>query len=91
MCSTDLLYIKTKNMEERTRLIDFLKAKDILSVFHYVPLHSAPAGKKYGRFHGEDRYTTKESERLLRLPMYYKLTADEVEYITEQVKAFYAR
>lgn len=86
-----MFYIKTKDMEERTRLIDFLKAKDILSVFHYVPLHSAPAGKKYGRFHGEDRYTTKESERLLRLPMYYKLTADEVEYITEQVKAFYAR
>ena len=85
-----MFYIKTKDMEERTRLIDFLKAKDILSVFHYVPLHSAPAGKKYGRFHGEDRYTTKESERLLRLPMYYKLTADEVEYITEQVKAFYA-
>ena len=86
-----MFYIKTKDMEERTRLIDFLIAKDILSVFHYVPLHSAPAGKKYGRFHGEDRYTTKESERLLRLPMYYKLTADEVEYITEQVKAFYAR
>ena len=86
-----MFYIKTKDMEERTRLIDFLKAKDILSVCHYVPLHSAPAGKKYGRFHGEDRYTTKESERLLRLPMYYKLTADEVEYITEQVKAFYAR
>ena len=86
-----MFYIKTKDMEERTRLINFLKAKDILSVFHYVPLHSAPAGKKYGRFHGEDRYTTKESERLLRLPMYYKLTADEVEYITEQVKAFYAR
>lgn len=86
-----MFYIKTKDMEERTRLIDFLKEKEILSVFHYVPLHSAPAGKKYGRFHGEDRYTTRESERLLRLPMYYKLTADEVEYITEQVKAFYAK
>lgn len=64
--------------------------KEILSVFHYVPLHSAPAGMKYGRFHGEDKYTTKESERLLRLPMFYKLTADEVQYIVEQVKAFYA-
>ena len=60
-----------------------------MAVSHYVPLHSAPAGKKFGRFHGEDNYTTKESDRLLRLPMYYKLTADEVEYITEQVKDFY--
>lgn len=84
-----MFYIKTKDMEERTALIDYLKAKEILSVFHYVPLHSAPAGIKFGRFHGEDRYTTRESERLLRLPMYYRLTADQVEYITEQVKAFY--
>ncbi len=85
-----MFYIKTKDMEERSRLIDFLKQKEILPVFHYVPLHSAPAGIKFGRFHGEDRYTTKESERLLRLPMFYKLTAEEVEYIAEQVKAFYA-
>ena len=84
-----MFYIKTKDMEERSELIAFLKEKGILAVFHYVPLHSAPAGIKFGRFHGEDKYTTKESERLLRLPMYYKLTADEVEYITEQVKAFY--
>lgn len=85
-----MFYIKTKDMEERTRLIDFLKEKGVMAVFHYVPLHSAPAGIKYGRFHGEDKYTTKESDRLLRLPMYYKLTADEAEYIVEQVKAFYA-
>lgn len=84
-----MFYIKTKDMEERSRLIDFLKKKDILSVFHYVPLHSAPAGIKFGRFHGEDKYTTKESERLLRLPLFYKLTANEVEYIADQVKAFY--
>lgn len=84
-----MFYIKTKDMEERGRLIDFLKQKDILSVFHYVPLHSAPAGIKFGRFHGEDKYTTRESERLLRLPLFYKLTADETEYIAEQVKAFY--
>lgn len=84
-----MFYVKTKDMEERSRLIDFLKSKEILSVFHYVPLHSAPAGKKYGRFHGEDRYTTKESERLLRLPLFYKMTADQTEYIAEQVKAFY--
>ena len=84
-----MFYIKTKDMEERSRLIDFLKKREILSVFHYVPLHSAPAGLRYGRFHGEDRYTTKESERLLRLPLFYKLTADQTEYIAEQVKAFY--
>lgn len=84
-----MFYIKTKDMEERTRLIAHLKEKEILSVFHYVPLHSAPAGIRYGRFHGEDQYTTKESERILRLPMFYKLTADQVQYITDQVRAFY--
>ncbi len=84
-----MFYIKTKDMEERGRLIDFLKQREILSVFHYVPLHSAPAGRRYGRFHGEDRYTTKESERLLRLPLYYGLTADQTEHIADQVKAFY--
>ncbi len=65
-----MFYIKTKDMEERCRLIEYLKQKDIWTVFHYVPLHSAPAGLKFGRFHGEDRYTTSESERLLRLPMF---------------------
>ena len=84
-----MFYIKAKDMEERTALIDHLKSREILSVFHYVPLHSAPAGVKYGRFHGEDRYTTSESDRLLRLPMYYKLTEDEVTYICDQVLAFY--
>lgn len=84
-----MFYIKTKDMEERSRLIDFLRKKEILAVFHYVPLHSAPAGLKFGRFHGEDKYTTKESERLLRLPLFYTLTAEQVEYITEQIKAFY--
>ncbi len=85
-----MFYIKVKDMEERSRLTAYLKEKGILAVFHYVPLHSAPAGLKFGRFHGEDKYTTKESERLLRLPMFYTLTAKQVEYITEQVKAFYA-
>ena len=84
-----MYYIKAKDLEERTRLIDFLKANDILSVFHYIPLHSAPAGKKFGRFHGEDRYTTRESERLLRLPMYYKLTLEQVDDIAGKVKEFY--
>lgn len=85
-----MFYIKAKNIEERTRLIAYLKEQDILSVFHYIPLHSAPAGVKFGRFHGEDRYTTKESERLARLPMYYGLREEQVSYIIEKVKEFYA-
>ncbi|WP_342757134.1 dTDP-4-amino-4,6-dideoxygalactose transaminase [Kineothrix sedimenti] len=84
-----MFYIKTKDMEERAALIAFLKKNEILSVFHYVPLHSAPAGIKFGRFHGEDIYTTKESERLLRLPMFYKLKEQEVDYVAGKVKEFY--
>ena len=84
-----MFYIKTADQEERAALIDFLSENDILAVFHYVPLHSAPAGLKYGRFHGEDRYTTKESERLLRLPMYYGLKEEQVSYISGKVKEFY--
>lgn len=84
-----MFYIKTTDMKERTALIDFLKKNGIYAVFHYIPLHSAPAGMKFGRFHGEDRHTTKESERLLRLPMFYKLTEEEVDYIAGKVKEFY--
>ena len=84
-----MFYIKTADQEERAALIDFLSENDILAVFHYVPLHSAPAGLKYGRFDGEDRYTTKESERLLRLPMYYGLKEEQVSYISGKVKEFY--
>ena len=84
-----MFYIKTKDLQERTELIKFMKDNDILTVFHYVPLHSAPAGLKFGRFHGEDRYTTAESERLLRLPMFYQLTKEQVEWIAGRVKEFY--
>ena len=87
--SGHMFYIKTKDQEERDRLIAFMKENDILTVFHYVPLHSAPAGLKFGRFHGEDIYTTKESERLLRLPMFYQLTREQVELIAGKVKEFY--
>ena len=69
-----MFYLKCRDLEERTALIRHLKANDILAVFHYIPLHSAPAGKKFGRFDGADVYTTAESERLVRLPMYYGLT-----------------
>ena len=85
-----MFYIKAKDLEERTALIDHLKANGILAVFHYIPLHSAPAGQKFGRFHGEDVYTTKESERLCRLPMYYRLQEEQVDYIISKVKEFYA-
>ena len=84
-----MFYIKAADIRERTALIDHLKQKDILSVFHYIPLHTAPAGIKFGRFHGEDRYTTRESERLARLPMYYGLTLEQVDYICDAVKKFY--
>ena len=86
-----MFYIKTADEHERQELINYLKERDILAVYHYVPLHSAPAGIKYGRFNGEDVYTTKESERLLRLPMYYGLTAEEVAFVADQVKEFYGR
>ncbi len=84
-----MFYIKARNLEERTALINHLKSNDILAVFHYVPLHSAPAGIKYGRFNGTDEYTTKESDRLVRLPMYYKLTAQQTDYICDKVIDFY--
>lgn len=84
-----MYYAKATDLQERTALIDFLKENGILSVFHYVPLHSAPAGLKFGRFHGEDKYTTKESERLFRLPMFYRLKEEEVDYIVSKVKEFY--
>lgn len=84
-----MFYIKTKDLQERARLIEFMKNSGILTVFHYVPLHSAPAGLKFGRFHGKDRYTTIESERLLRLPMFYQLTKEQVDLIAGKVKEFY--
>ena len=84
-----MYYIKCKDLAERTALISFLKERDILAVFHYVPLHSAPAGERFGRFDGEDRYTTAESDRLLRLPMYYGLTAEDRGRVIAAVKEFF--
>lgn len=84
-----MYYAKAKDLEERTRLLAFLKENGILSVFHYVPLHSAQAGERFGEFRGEDVYTTRESERLFRLPMFYSLTEAEVDYIVSKVKEFY--
>lgn len=78
-----MYYVKVKDLETRTKLIEWLKEKGIHSVFHYIPLHTSPAGKQYGEFCGEDIYTTKESERLMRLPMFYNLSMEEAEYIVK--------
>lgn len=86
-----MFYLKFKNLETRTAFIEHMKRNGILTVFHYVPLHSAPAGIKYGRFHGEDIYTTKESDRLVRLPLYYHLTDQDFERITDTADAFLGR
>ncbi len=85
-----MFYLKCRDLEERTKLLAFLKDSGILAVFHYVPLHSSKAGRRFGHFHGEDRYTTAESERIVRLPMYYGLAADDRQYVIEKVRAFYA-
>lgn len=86
-----MFYVKAKNLEERTKLIDYLKENGVQAVFHYIPLHTAPAGQRFGRFHGEDVYTTKESERLMRLPMYYGLKEEEVRYVASKIIEFYSR
>lgn len=85
-----MFYLKARDLEERTALIAHLKADGIVAVFHYIPLHTAPAGLKFGRFSGEDVYTTKESERLVRLPLYYHLTAKDQQKVIDSVQRFYA-
>lgn len=84
-----MFYLKAKRLEERTKLIARLKDHNILAVFHYIPLHSAPAGEKFGRFNDADVYTTTESNRLLRLPLYYGLNLENVREICAQIKSFY--
>ena len=85
-----MFYIKCKDLDERTRFIQYMKEHDVNCVFHYVPLHSAPAGLKFGRFSGEDEFTTKESERLVRLPLYFNLAeADRAKVITN-VRNFFS-
>lgn len=84
-----MFYIKLRTLQERTAFIDFMKKKEISCVFHYVPLHSAPAGIKFGRFEGEEKYTTKESDRLVRLPLYYKLSQRDQEYVIESIKEYF--
>jgi dTDP-4-amino-4,6-dideoxygalactose transaminase len=84
-----MYYLKCKNLEERTAFIDHMKSKDILCVFHYVPLHSAPAGLKYGSFVGKDEFTTRESDRLVRLPLYYDISESDRTKVIESVLEFF--
>jgi dTDP-4-amino-4,6-dideoxygalactose transaminase len=84
-----MFYLKCSSLDERTRLIEYLKDLNIQSVFHYIPLHSSKAGKEFGRFHGDDRHTTVESEKLLRLPMYYNLSKNDIDNIVDSINKFY--
>lgn len=84
-----MFYVKLKDIAVRTQFIEYLKEHGVYSVFHYIPLHSAPAGEKFGRFSGEDEYTTKESERLVRLPMYYGITDEDVEKVIRVTMEFF--
>ncbi len=84
-----MYYLKCRDLQERTALINYCRERGVMLVFHYVPLHSAPAGYKYGRFDGEDEYTTSESERLVRLPMYYGLTEVDRQTVIDTILDFY--
>ncbi|MCI9099280.1 MAG: dTDP-4-amino-4,6-dideoxygalactose transaminase [Lachnospiraceae bacterium] len=84
-----MYYLKLKDLDTRTRFIAYLKERGVMAVFHYVPLHSSPAGQKFGRFHGEDKYTTRESERLVRLPLFYGMGQDNREKVVQTVKDFF--
>ncbi|MBK0126899.1 dTDP-4-amino-4,6-dideoxygalactose transaminase [Pantoea sp. S61] len=85
-----MFYIKLRDSDDRQALINWMKEAEILTVFHYIPLHSSPAGERYGRFHGDDRFTTKESERLLRLPLFYNLSDNNQRTVISSLLSFFA-
>ena len=84
-----MFYIKLKDLEKRSEFIKYMKENDVLTCFHYIPLHSAPAGLKFGRFNGPDEFTTKESDRLVRLPMYYNITKEDLTKVIETIEKFF--
>lgn len=84
-----MYYIKVKDLDERTRMLKYLRENGIGAVFHYIPLHSSPAGQAFGRFYGVDKFTTKESERIIRLPLYYGLAQNEIEFISKKIFSFF--
>jgi dTDP-4-amino-4,6-dideoxygalactose transaminase len=86
-----MFYIKVHDLDERTKLIEFLKEYNIMSVFHYVPLHSSVAGQRFGEFSGEDRYTTNESDRLIRLPLYYEISPDEINKVVDKIYTYFSK
>ena len=86
-----MFYLKLKDLRQRTEFIQYMRENNVCCVFHYIPLHSAPAGLKFGRFDSDDEFTTKESERLVRLPMYYNLKSTDLEYIIEEVNSFFKK
>ena len=86
-----MYYIKLRDLEDRTAFISCMKENGIVTVFHYIPLHSAPAGLKFGRYHGEDRFTTSESDRLVRLPLYYGLTPEDQQHVIRTALDFLNR
>ncbi|MBK5145501.1 dTDP-4-amino-4,6-dideoxygalactose transaminase [Budviciaceae bacterium BWR-B9] len=85
-----MFYIKLNDVEDRTRFISYLKEAEIMAVFHYIPLHACPAGEKYGEFHGEDRYTTKESDRLVRLPLFFNMTDITQRTVINTILSYFA-
>jgi len=85
-----MFYLKTKDLSERTKLLTHLKSEGVYAVFHYIPLHNSPAGFKFTRFHGELKYTEKESERLIRLPMWYGMDDKSIEYVVNSIQRFYS-
>lgn len=86
-----MFFIKVRDIEVRTKLIEFLKKNNVLSLFHYIPLHSSPMGLKNTLFYGNDEITTKDSERLLRLPLYYDLTKKQIKYICQLIDIFFSK
>lgn len=84
-----LFYLKLSDLSERSAFIQFMKQRDILTVFHYIPLHSSPAGKQFGTFCGKDRVTTEESERLVRLPLFFNMTNDEQERVIQSALDYF--
>ncbi len=86
-----MFYIKLKDLSQRTDFISYLKSKGIQASFHYVPLHSSPAGERFGRFSGVDEFTTKESDRLVRLPMYYGMSKEDRDFVIESVLGYFSR
>ena len=84
-----MYYLKVRDIVQREQLIAHLKTNQIIAVFHYIPLHSSPAGMAFSVFHGEDNYTTKESERLVRLPMYYGMSMKEIEKVIKIIQEFF--